>query len=76
MALARIEGAGEHVDRAALAGGVAALEQDDQPLPGLLDPARRVAQLVEQRFQRCLIFLLADAPHRRAPLSAGEPSGG
>ena len=38
-ALARIEEPREHVDRAALAGGVAAFEHDDHPLPGLGRPS-------------------------------------
>jgi hypothetical protein len=37
--LARVDDVGDGVDRAALAGGVAAFEQDDQPLAGGRDPA-------------------------------------
>ena len=62
VALARIERTGEHVDRAALAGGIAAFEHHDQPLLGFLDPARRIAQFMEQRLQRLLILFLAQAP--------------
>src|SRR2546423_7812392 len=56
-ALARVEHAGEHVDRAALAGGVAAFEDDDQALAGLGDPARHLAELLRQWIQEYLILL-------------------
>jgi hypothetical protein len=35
----------EPLDRAALAGRVAALEDDDQPLTGVLDPLLKLQQL-------------------------------
>src|SRR6201999_3616793 len=44
-AAARIEMLGEPLDRTALARGVAALEEDDDPLPGVLHPALQLDQL-------------------------------
>src|SRR4029079_6431546 len=44
----------------ALAGGVAAFEQDDDALPGLRHPARHRAELLGQRLQELLILLLAE----------------
>src|SRR4029079_8606246 len=72
-ALARVEHMREHVDRAALAGGVAAFEQDDDALPGLRHPARHRAELLGQWLQELLILLLAElalAAHS-SPRSAG-----
>ena len=42
---ARIQVLGEALDRASLAGRIASLEQDDDPLPGLLDPVLQLEQL-------------------------------
>ena len=38
-----------------------------QPLPGFLDPPRGIAELVQQRLQRVLIFFLAEMPHCPPP---------
>ena len=60
-ALARVQHAGEHVDRPALAGSVTALEQNNHSLLGLGYPARHRAQLLAQRLQELLIFLSGNA---------------
>jgi hypothetical protein len=62
---ARVEVLHEPLDGAALAGRVAALEQDDQPLPGGLDPVLELQQLDLQQSLGPFIFL---APH---PLGVG-----
>ena len=59
-ALARIEQAREHVDRPALAGGVAALEDDDQALTRLGNPARHRAELFRHGLEEQFILLLAE----------------
>ena len=55
---ARIEVLHEALDRAALAGGVAAFEQDDDLLPGRLDPRLQLQQL---DLQPVLLPLVAPA---------------
>lgn len=70
MALAGIKGIREHVDRPALAGRVASFEHHHQPLAGFLDPARSVAQLMQERLKRVLIFPLLESPHAHAPKDA------
>ena len=68
---ARIQVLHEALDRAALAGGVAALEQDDDLLPGLLDPGLQLEQfdlqpvllaLVALARQQVLVRVAAIAP--------------
>ena len=73
LALARVQGAREHIDRPALARSVASLEDDHHALAGFLDPARRVAQFLGQRVERGLILLPAEdrgAAHLRTGASA------
>ena len=69
-ALARIEVAADGIDRAALAGGVAAFEHHHQSTPGVQQPARRVRQLDLHRFQQGLVLLALELAHRVA-LRAG-----
>ena len=57
---ARVEVLHEALDRAALAGGVAALEQHDDLLAGLLDPVLRLQKLGLQRQHALEIGLLVD----------------
>ena len=57
-ALARVEDAREHVDRPALAGGVAPFENDDDALPGFGDPARQRHQLPAEGLEQLFIFRL------------------
>src|SRR5688572_18216432 len=74
MALARVQGSREHVDRTALSGGVASLEDNDQALACLLDPARGVAQFLGQWRQQLLILLPSQrALATHAPLPGAKP---
>jgi hypothetical protein len=50
---ARVEVLHEALDGAALAGGVAALEQDDHALAGFLDPGLQLEQFDLQRYFCC-----------------------
>src|SRR5437868_5823550 len=59
-ALARVEHAREHLDRAALARGVATFEDDHHALAGLGHPPRHRAKLARERLQQLLIFLVAE----------------
>ena len=74
---ARVHVLHEALDRAALAGGVAALEQDDDALAGALDPALRLQQLALQlqhvglRRRRCAAGCCRGT--RRSRRGAGSP---
>jgi len=57
---ARIEMLHEAFDRAALAGGVAALEQHDNALASLLDPVLRLQQFDLQRLHMLQIKFFAE----------------
>ena len=62
-ALARVQVAGEVLYRAALAGGIAAFEQHQHALPGVLHPARHRRQLQLHRFQQPFVFLALELAH-------------
>src|SRR4051812_49038310 len=71
-ALTRVEHLREHLDRSALAGRVTALENDDDALLRLRDPARQRAELLGERLQELFIVLVAEfaRPAHRRPLAA------
>src|SRR5690606_22109542 len=73
--LARVQPLGDGVDRATLAGGVAALEQDHHPLAGVRQPVREVVQLELERLERFLVLLLLHRLHRSASARACRTSG-
>ncbi|MNN96886.1 hypothetical protein D3C81_2159430 [compost metagenome] len=57
---------GDRLDRTALARGVAAFEQHQHALPGVLHPARHRRQFQLHRFQQGLVVLALELAHRRA----------
>jgi hypothetical protein len=64
--LARVEVFADRRDRAALAGGVAALEHHHHALAGVLHPARHVRQFRLQRLQQGFVVLALELAHSRA----------
>ena len=72
---ARVEALGDALDRAALAGGVAPLEDDDHPQALLLDPGLQLHQLDLQPGQLRLVGLLVEPADRRVLRHRGRPDG-
>ena len=71
---ARVQVLHEALDRAALAGGVAAFEQDHHALPGVLDPGLQLEQL---DLQAVLLALVVAARHQvLVRVAAFAPAGG
>ncbi len=77
-ALARVEMAGDGLDHAALAGGVAAFHQHQGALIGVAQPARHADQLQLQRCQQLFIGLAFQVRHagsvRRSNAQAIRPA--
>jgi hypothetical protein len=65
--LARIEVVGDRPHAPALARRVAAFDEDDHPVPGLLQPARHVVQFEPQRIHQAFVFLLLHLAHVEPP---------
>ncbi|MNV79176.1 hypothetical protein D3C71_1727160 [compost metagenome] len=72
VALARVEVFGDGLDGAALAGGIAAFQQHQHALPGVLYPARHRGEFQLHRFQQGLVLLALELAHPRASLVQGK----
>ena len=71
-ALAGVEVPGDVLDHAALAGGVAALEQGQHALPAVLCPAGHVGQFQLHGFEQLFVLGALELGHGRSRVWMGR----